>query len=132
MPVQGGDPALFSFLEEHAKAALASRPKTDDLIDKLRHDLREALKQGEPNVERLATRLSMSGRTLQRRLADLGTSFQDVLDQVRFDLARAWLQDARLDLSQVAYLLGYSELRAFDRAFRRWANMSPGEWRARG
>lgn len=129
-PVNGGDPALYAFLEEHALAALASRPKSDDLIDKLRHHIRDALKQGEPNVERLATRLNMSGRTLQRRLSDLKTSFQEVLDLVRFDLARQYLKDARLDVSQVAYLLGYSELRAFDRAFRRWANKSPTEWRA--
>lgn len=130
--VKSGDAALYGFLEEHARTALASRPKADDLVDKLRYELREALKHGEPNVERLATRMSLSGRTLQRRLAVLGTSFQDVLDQVRFDLAKAWLSDARLDLSQVAYLLGYSELRAFDRAFRRWAGQAPGEWRARG
>lgn len=130
LPVQGGDPALYSFLEEHAMAALASRPRSDDLIEKLRHALREALKQGEPNVERLAKRLSLSGRTLQRRLGQLKTSFQEVLDHVRFDLARQYLKDARLDLTQIAYLLGYSELRAFDRAFRRWANKSPGDWRA--
>lgn len=129
-PVNGGDAALYSFLEEHAVAALATRPRTDDLIDKLRHQIREALKQGEPNVERLATRLNMSGRTLQRRLSDLKTSFQEVLDVVRFDLARAYLKDVRLDVSQVAYLLGYSELRAFDRAFRRWASKSPTEWRS--
>lgn len=128
--VVGGDPALYSFLEEHALAALASRPKEDDFIDKLRHLVREALKQGEPNVERVATRLNMSGRTLQRRLSDLRTSFQEVLDHVRFDLARQYLKDIRLDVSQVAYLLGYSELRAFDRAFRRWAEKSPTEWRS--
>lgn len=130
--VVGGDAALYAFLEEHAVAALASRPKSDDLIDKLRHFIKEALKQGEPNVERLATRLNMSGRTLQRRLSDLKTSFQEVLDHVRFDLARAYLKDLRLDVSQIAYLLGYSELRAFDRAFRRWADKSPSEWRAQG
>ncbi len=129
-PVQGGDAALYAFLEEHAVEALASRPRADDLIDKLRHLIRDALKQGEPNVERLATRLNMSGRTLQRRLSDLKSSFQEVLDAVRFDLARAYLKDARLDVSQVAYLLGYSELRAFDRAFRRWADKSPTEWRS--
>lgn len=129
-PVVGGDVALYAFLEEHAVAALASRPRSDDLIDKLRHHVKEALKQGEPNVERLATRLNMSGRTLQRRLSDLKTSFQEVLDLVRFDLARAYLKDVRLDVSQIAYLLGYSELRAFDRAFRRWADKSPTEWRA--
>jgi AraC-like DNA-binding protein len=130
--VKGGDAALYSFLEEHAVEALASRPKTDDLVDRLRHLVREALKQGEPNVERLSTRLQMSGRTLQRRLADLGTSFQDVLDEVRFDLSRAYLKDDRLDFSQVAYLLGYSELRAFDRAFKRWAGVSPRDFRTRG
>ncbi|MGV3622575.1 MAG: helix-turn-helix domain-containing protein [Archangium sp.] len=131
--VVGGDAALYAFLEEHAVTALASRPKSDDLVDKLRHAIREALKQGEPNIERLATRLNMSGRTLQRRLADAKTSFQEVLDLVRFDLARQYLKDVRLDLSQIAYLLGYSELRAFDRAFRRWANdTSPGEWRSQG
>ncbi|MFO0600222.1 MAG: AraC family transcriptional regulator ligand-binding domain-containing protein [Myxococcaceae bacterium] len=129
-PVVGGDAALYSFLEEHALSALAARPKSDDLVDKLRHHIRDALKQGEPNIERLATRLSMSGRTLQRRLSDLKTSFQEVLDQIRYDLARAYLKDARLDVSQIAYLLGYSELRAFDRAFRRWADKSPTEWRA--
>jgi AraC-like DNA-binding protein len=129
-PVIGGDAALYAFLEEHAVLALDSRPRSDDLVDKLRHFLKEALKQGEPNVERLATRLNMSGRTLQRRLSDLKTSFQEVLDLVRFDLARAYLKDVRLDVSQIAYLLGYSELRAFDRAFRRWADKSPTEWRS--
>lgn len=128
-PVKTGDPALFAYLEEHALAALASRPKTDDLVERLRQSIREALKQGEPNIERIATRLALSGRTLQRRLSDLGTSFQSVLDDVRFDLARAYLRDVRLDITQVAYLLGYSELRAFDRAFKRWASITPREWR---
>ncbi len=128
-PAKTGDAALFAYLEEHALAALASRPKTDDLIDRVRHAIREALKQGEPNIERIATRLALSGRTLQRRLADLETSFQSVLDDVRFDLARAYLRDARIDLTQVAYLLGYSELRAFDRAFKRWARVTPRDWR---
>lgn len=123
------DAALFAYLEEHAVAALASRPKTDDLIDRVRHAIREALKQGEPNIERIATRLSVSGRTLQRRLSELETSFQSVLDDVRFDLARAYLRDVRIDITQVAYLLGYSELRAFDRAFKRWANVTPRDWR---
>ncbi len=128
-PVKGGDPALYAFLEAHAEQALASRPNTTDLIERLRAQIREALEQGEPNIERLATRMSLSSRTLQRRLSDLGTSFQAVLDDVRFDLARAYLREARLDLTQVAYLLGYSELRAFDRAFKRWAKVTPREWR---
>jgi AraC-like DNA-binding protein len=127
--VESGDAALYAFLEEHAQAALESRPKQDDVVDTLRHAIREALKTGEPNIERLASRLNTSARTLQRRLADLKTTFQEVLDDVRFDLSRVYLNDARLELGQIAYLLGYSELRAFDRAFRRWSGQSPGEWR---
>lgn len=128
-PVKTGDPALFSFLEEHAVLALASRPRADDLIDRVRTTIREALKHGEPSIERIAPRLALSARTLQRRLSDLNTSFQSVLDDVRFDLSRAYLRDVRIDITQVAYLLGYSELRAFDRAFKRWAHVSPREWR---
>lgn len=129
-PVVGGDEALGAFLEEHATAALASRPAVDDFIEKVRTQLRDAVRAGEPNVEHVAGRLALSSRTLQRRLTDLATSFQEVLDDVRFDLARAYLRDPRLDVGQVAFLLGYSELRAFDRAFRRWAEQSPSEWRA--
>ncbi len=131
LPVKTGDAALFAYLEEHAVAALASRPKADDLVDKLRHAIRDALEGGEPNVERLAVRLNLSARTLQRRLSELGTTFQEVLDAVRYDLARAWLKDGKLDVTEVAYLLGYSELRAFDRAFKRWAGLAPREWRAK-
>lgn len=128
-PIKTQDAALYAFLEEHALAALASRPRADDLVERLRACIRDALKQGEPHIERLATRLALSGRTLQRRLSELGTTFQVVLDDVRFDLARAYLREARLDITQIAYLLGYSELRAFDRAFKRWANATPREWR---
>ena len=129
--VKGSDSALFGFLEEHAIAALASRPKGDDLIDRLRELIREAVERGEPSIERLAMRLQLSARTLQRRLAEKGTSFQEVLDGARFDLARAFLREARLELTEIAYLLGYSELRAFDRAFKRWSGLTPGEYRVR-
>jgi len=126
------DPALNRFLREQAEAALASRPKTNDLVDQLRHLIEQTLKEGEPNVERLARRLHLSARTLQRRLTEHKTSFQQVLDDVRYDLAVSYLKDDRLEVEQVAYLLGYGELRAFDRAFKRWSGLTPKEWRTRG
>lgn len=128
-PVTEANQPLSTFLEDLASQALAARPKRDDLIDTVRVHLREAIKHGEPTLERIAQKMNLSGRTLQRRLGELKSSFQDLIDEVRFDLARTWLKDPRLDVTQVAFLLGYSELRAFDRAFRRWANMSPSEWR---
>ncbi len=128
-PVVSGDPALAAYLESHAVSALHERPQATDLSGRVRQAIREALKDGEPTIERLAVRLRLSGRTLQRRLSDANTTFQLLLDDVRLSLARTYLSDERLDISEIAYLLGYSELRAFDRAFRRWVGVSPGEYR---
>lgn len=128
-PVPTGDPALHAWLSATAERALAQRPRSTELAATLRHHLTEALGQGEPSIERVAVRMHLSARTLQRRLADLQTNFQEVLDGVRYDLARGYLGDRRLDVSQVAYLLGYSDLRAFNRAFKRWTGAMPTQWR---
>jgi AraC-like DNA-binding protein len=128
-PTPQGDSALFHFLEDHAKQALASRPAADALVVQLRQAVGDALKSGEPNIERIAIRMKTSARTLQRKLGAMKTTFQDELDAVRNDLAQRYLGDARLDLTQVTYLLGYSELRAFERAFKRWSGLSPAQWR---
>lgn len=127
--VVSGDPALHRFLEETAEKALLARPKSTELTERLRHHLTQALEQGEPSIERLAVRMHLSARTLQRRLFDLKTSFQEVVDGVRYDLARGYLSEPALDVSQVAYLLGYSDLRAFNRAFKRWTGQAPTAWR---
>ena len=71
----------------------------------------------------------MSVRTLARQLGDLGVSFAQILDELRHDLAVRYLQDPNVSLSQIAFLLGYSELSAFSHAFRRWTGTTPGEWR---
>lgn len=127
--IEGGDAALSTFLEDLAQQAMALRPKSDDLIESVRAKVRDAIRHGEPTVDRVAAVLGLSARTLQRRLGDASTSFQQVLDDVRFDLARTYLKDPRFDPTQVAFLLGYSELRAFDRAFRRWAGVAPAAWK---
>jgi len=69
--------------------------------------------------------VALSARTLQRRLAEQGTTFQEVVDEVRRELARKYLQDRALGVTEVAYLLGFSELSAFDRAHRRWTGKAP-------
>ena len=73
----------------------------------------------------------MSVRTLARRLGELGVSFAQILDELRYDLALRYLRDPNLSLSQIAFLLGYSELSAFSHAFRRWTKTTPGEWRTK-
>ena len=76
-----------------------------------------------------SARLHMSTRTLHRRLADAGTSFGAELEALRRGLALRYLEDQRVSIAEVAFLLGYSEPRAFHRAFKAWTGTTPGTWR---
>lgn len=89
------------------------------------------LPQGEPRREAVAQMLHLSERTLQRRLNDEGTSFQQLLDDTRRTLAEQYLAQADLALLEIAYLLGFADPSNFFRAFKRWYSMTPGEYRAR-
>jgi AraC-like DNA-binding protein len=102
-----------------------------DLVAELRVRLRPALGQGLPGVSTLARALGMSTRTLQRRLGELGTSYGDVLDDLRRDMARLRLEQRDLSVAAAARQLGYSDSRAFIRAFRRWTGATPGAYQVR-
>jgi len=71
----------------------------------------------------------MSSRTLQRRLQDSGSSFQRVLDEARHQMARYYLSNSVLELTEAAYLLGYEDTNSFSRAFRAWEGIAPKYWR---
>lgn len=88
------------------------------------------LPQGEPRRETVAQALHLSQRTLQRRLQEEGTSYQQLLDDTRRDLAEQYLGQVDLTLLEVAYLLGFADPSNFFRAFRRWFGETPGEYRA--
>ena len=85
---------------------------------------------GAPTEENVARGLALSQRTLQRRLAAVGTTYGDVLDRMRHELALHHLRDAQLQISEIAYLLGFAEAASFNRAFRRWTGRTPSEYRA--
>jgi AraC-like DNA-binding protein len=89
------------------------------------------LPQGEPKREAVAQALHLSQRTLQRRLQEEGSSFQQLLDDTRRELAEQYLGQPNLTLLEVAYLLGFADPSNFFRAFRRWFACTPGEYRAR-
>lgn len=89
------------------------------------------LPQGEPRREVVAQALHLSQRTLQRRLQEEGSSFQQLLDDTRRELAQQYLAQPALSLLEVAYLLGFADPSNFFRAFRRWFGLTPGEYRAR-
>jgi AraC-like DNA-binding protein len=129
LPLRHPDAALFAYLEAHAARLQARVPDRPALSARVREALVENLSEGEPEQAALARRLGMSERTLQRRLRDEDTTFAALLDEARAGLARAYLSDPRLAIFEVAYLLGYSEPSAFNRAFRRWTGQSPRDYR---
>jgi AraC-like DNA-binding protein len=89
------------------------------------------LAQGEARLDAVALGLSLSPRTLQRRLAAEGRPFQQLLDATRRQLAAQYLRDVSLSLTEVAFLLGYAEQSSFSHAHRAWHGCSPQAWRSR-
>jgi AraC-like DNA-binding protein len=90
--------------------------------------LRRSLGMGEMSIAAVAEEIGMHKRTLQRRLQETGTTFADLLDEVRADVAKHYLATGQLPLTKIALLLGFSEQSAFNHAFRRWFQRSPTEW----
>ncbi|MFT4171978.1 MAG: AraC family transcriptional regulator [Rhodocyclaceae bacterium] len=127
-PVPGSNPELALAAEKVAADYLA-RQARDDVVARVRRALIELLPSGRSGRGDIAERLSMSERTLQRRLAEQGLTYAEVLDTLRRDLAADHLRNSRTTVNEVAYLLGFSEVASFNRAFRRWTGASPSQWR---
>ena len=83
-----------------------------------------------PDMRVVAQELALSERTLQRKLAEEGTRFQDILAEARRELAHEYLANAQLDMADVAFLLGFDDQNSFFRAFRQWEGETPARWRA--
>jgi len=120
---------LLRMLAPQLDAELASR-HDDDLRNQVKAVVRRLLAGSTPDLRDVARELASSPRTLQRRLGDLGVTYRQVLDEARLDLARHYLRHSSMELSEVAYLLGYEDANSFFRAFHRWVGVPPGQWRA--
>lgn len=129
LPMPRRDPTLRALLDRQANAQLRLMPDDQRLEERLNHHLLRLLAEGTPGLERMARALHMAPRTLQRRLARHGLSWQQWLDHARNRLAHQYLADPALSLNDIALLLGYSEQSAFTRAFQRWNRQPPGRWR---
>ncbi len=103
----------------------------DPFLHAARQVIARFLPTGEVSIDGLATELGVSRRTLQRRLTDRDTHFLQVLAEVRAELAARYLGDQRLGITEIAFLLGYSDLASFSTAFRSWYYCSPSEFRSR-
>ncbi|RDI97400.1 AraC family transcriptional regulator [Dyella solisilvae] len=116
---------VLPLLEDSLREQSAATP----LRDKVWNVLARGMRGGHLRMAQVADALYLSPRTLQRRLGEAGTSYQQVLDQVRHHLARRLLDATDLDVGEIAFLLGFEELNSFHRAFRQWEGATPARWR---
>ena len=101
----------------------------DNLVQRIRKIIVEHLPSGDANVENTASELFFSTRKLQRLLQQEGTTFISLLNETRRDIAQQYVRDRRIDLTEVAFLLGFAELSTFSRSFKRWTGKSPMQYR---
>lgn len=123
------DPSLRRLLDRQAQALLAAQPDADTFERALQQALLKLLPEGRAQLPQVASALHLSVRSLQRRLAERHTNWQQLLDHTRMTLADHYLADASLSLADIALLLGFSEHSAFSRACRHWHGQSPARRR---
>lgn len=134
--VVGAHRTLLPMLETQANELLSepglepeARPIGDRLVLDVQGEIVRSLCDGPPQLGRIARTLAMSTRTMQRELQKRGVRFKTLVNETRHRLALAYLEQPELSVTEVAFLVGYADLSAFDRAFRRVAGMSPRQWR---
>ena len=133
LPLTHSDPYLNKLLLKDCEAALADRKENaSQLRTRVENAISSMLPHGRVLVEDIALSLGMSKRTLTRKLADEGSNFSEVFEQLRHDLAVRYLRDRKLHVSKIAWLLGFNEVSAFTHAFKRWTGMTPRDMRTAG
>lgn len=129
LPLNHPDPALLKTLQEQADRQSRELQHTDPIVIQVRTTLANMMETSIPRRERVANKLGMSERTLQRRLLEAESSYQQILDTLRLQLSKEWLMRNDWPISEVAVRLGFTEPRSFQRRFKTWTGMSPGEYR---
>src|SRR5262249_31603645 len=127
-PLPASNPKLAELHERYAGEYLR-RFDHPQISQRAREVIIRRLPDGEPPRNQVAGGLRTSERTLQRRLEEEGTSFLQLLDDTRRELAEQYLGRLHLSLGQAAYLLGFSDQTSFFRACKRWFAQSPGQYR---
>lgn len=122
-------PSTWRHLLDICERELEQLTRTRSLHERVSQLLGPLLHGREPDLNEVAARLQMPTWTLRRKLADEGTQFRAILNDTRRDLAVAYIRDTELAFGEIAYLLGFASAEAFQRAFKRWIQQTPGEFR---
>lgn len=129
LPNRLGDTGISRFLEARLEAELEAFGAEESLEALVRGAVSRSLSEGVPRMSDVARRLAMSERTLHRKLRARGASFRALVDATRRELAQGLLRLDGYTTSEVAFLSGFSEQSAFQRAFKRWTGRTPVEFR---
>ncbi|KZY59526.1 hypothetical protein A3740_08305 [Oleiphilus sp. HI0068] len=121
-------PYLYKLLIKHIESLSRKILPAISFTDSVKTTLESQLSKDKVDAENIAKKMNMSRHTLYRRLKSEGISFHDLLDEVREEKAYAYLNKGKHSLSDIAFLLGFSELSAFSRAFKRWTGISPAKY----
>ncbi|MBD2699325.1 AraC family transcriptional regulator [Spirosoma sp. BT702] len=128
LPILNASSTLLDLFEKHAAASL-DRLKTPTLSRRVKTEIVSMMKGEEPTLAAIADRLAMGIRTLQLHLKDAGTTYQQLLDETRKELAVSHLREPNLSTTDIAYLLGFAEPSVFFRSFKKWTGQTPGAYR---
>lgn len=129
-PLRQPDPVLRQTLEEHALSRMAELKTDLSFSTRVRNAIHLQLRQGVTRQDLVAEHLALTPRTLQRRLQEEGLSYQQLLDEIRAEVARDYLLRTPLPTQDIALRLGFSEVRSFHRQFKVWTGTTPGAFRA--
>lgn len=127
-PLPGASREL-AHMHDQTSMQYLKRMQKQDIINRVRTIIVEELSSSAITKQRVADKLYMSSRSLQMKLAAKDTSFQEILDSTRQSLALGYLEQSAISVTEAAYLLGFSDVSNFTRAFKRWTGKSPREFR---
>jgi AraC-like DNA-binding protein len=124
------DDRLLSLLRRYCEDVLSRHAaQAPPLVERVERLIADRLTKGEAKIDTAAPELGMSSRSLSRKLAELGTSFNGIVGSLRKDLALLYLQESSLSLTEIAFLLGYTEVSTLNHAFKRWTGSTPTAFR---
>ena len=131
-PIQQPNKELLNLFEKQAQKTLKALTKQESFSEKVSSLYIKLLQEKPPSIEEVARSLKISVRKLQMHLENEGTSYKDLLNNIRRELAFGYLSDKQISIAEISYLLGFSEPSAFHRAFKRWTGNTPGQYRVTG
>ena len=127
-PLMGGNREIAHQNDRIIEEYLSALDQAD-IITRVKQIIIQTLSSGNCSKQRVASEMAMSPSALQQKLAQLDSSFQDLLNQVRRSLALAYMEQARVSITEMSFLLGFADTSSFTRAFRRWTGKSPRDYR---